>query len=1025
MRFTEYFVNKKIAGFAILLVFVVLGIYGLMNLPVDFLPGITYPMIKVHIWWPGATPEEIDKNIADPVERQMATVDNLDYLESSSIEGMYTLLANFKYGVDVDVAYQDALAAMARCARELPDDMDAPVVIKADPSQLPVVQLTISSNKWNLVQLRTWVDEWFQDQLLAVQGVAGTEIVGGLKREIRIHLDPGALEKHELTLDFITQRLKEENVEQFGGRITVGPHEIIARTIGEFKSIDDIKNVLLLRSDSAKVYIKDIAEVVDSHEEARVITRLNGKACVKLSVLKQADANTVEVAKSVENSLKSLKSALPQEVSVGMVENQADYVNAALKGVKNAALESAFFVTLIVWLFLGSWKQVIVIMTALPLTLIINFGLMRLAGFSLNIFSLGGLVIAIGVLVDNSIIIIEDITGRHKAQPDLSMNNIAIDSSKNLSSALLAATFSFLALFVPFLLVPGLMSLLFKELILVIAGIVVISLGMAVTVMPMLTTLFFGNEKKKNKEGGFDKFFQLITISYSWILKKIISIRWIIFFLFIALFIITVYLVPYLGSEFLPRIDDGRIMVKVKLPTGASIDQTNKLLGMIEKKLQNEKPIENMFTLSGGKIWGLYTYEIANEGQIDIQLVSKNNRKISTQQYIKYLQPIIGKIKFPGAKIMVMQMKIKGIRKIGDADIEMKIQGRDMKILNTLALKISDIMKKKKHFKNVYVSMDITKPEYKIKIDRPRAAELGVSTLDVSNTLRTLITGKVATQFRSDEKYYNIRAMISENKILSKKNIEELPIKLSDGKYLKIKDIARVVFDTGPVEISRENQIKQVVVRGDATEVSIGQALEELKNEILDFDWPVGYSLSYGGQAQMMSEMKKNIIMILLFAFFFSFIVLTVQFNSLSLPTIIIGSVPFSFVGVILIMILTGIPIGATVIIGMLVVISATVNDGVLLLTYANELKNTNEFSAVKAVLKSAVQRLRPRVMTTISTIAGLIPLALALEAGGDMLQPMAVGAIGGLLMEMLVALFLMPCLYVILSNSKKRQSIK
>lgn len=278
MKVTTYAVRRRIAAGVISIALVVLGIYGFMLMPVNFLPDVTYPLIKVHIWWRGATPEEISTNIADPLERQMAMVDNLDYLESSSIEGMYTLLANFKYGVNVDVAYQDALAAMARVARQLPKDIDPPLIMKADPSQLPVVQLTISSDRWDLTKLRTWTENWLQYQLQAVPGVAGTDIVGGLKREIRVHLDPNAVEKYALTLPGVMKRLQEENIEQFGGRVTVGRREFIARTMGEYRSLDDIRNVVLANGAAGKIFLKDVARVEDAHEEVRVVTRRGGHA---------------------------------------------------------------------------------------------------------------------------------------------------------------------------------------------------------------------------------------------------------------------------------------------------------------------------------------------------------------------------------------------------------------------------------------------------------------------------------------------------------------------------------------------------------------------------------------------------------------------------------------------------------------------------------------------------------------------------------------------------------------------------
>ncbi len=1019
MKITRYAIRRRVATGAIVTALTVLGLYGLWRLPVDFLPNITYPMIKVHIWWPGATPEEIDKNIADPVERQMATVDDLDYLESSSIEGMYTLLANFRYGVDVDVAYQDALAAMARVARELPKDMDPPVIIKADPSQLPVVQMTVASDRWDLVKLRTWVDEWLQDQLLAVPGVAGTEIVGGLKREIRVHLDPQALEKHGLTLPEILKRLEEENIDRFGGRVTTGPKEIIARTVGEYRDLEEIRSIVLERNGGSKLYLRDVAEVLDAHEEVRVITRLNGNPCVKLSVLKQASANTVAVAEAIGGRISELDPALPEGVRLGMVENQADYVNEALGGVRNASIEAAVLLILVVYLFLGSWRQVMVLMAALPLTVVLNFGLMKVAGFSLNIFSLGGLVVAIGVLLDNSIVVIESITRRRTEQPEEPTDEAAVAATSEVGPAIVAATMSFLALFVPFLLVPGLTSLLFRELILVVAGIVLVSLAVAVAVTPVITAAILGRDRAgERSQSRFQRFFARLTETYGRALDGSLRGRWIVVPLFGIIVAASGFLLSRLGSEFLPRMDDGRIMVKVSLPTGASVAETDRILRALEAAIGDDATIESAFTLAGGKVWGLYTYEIANEGEINLQLVPRGRRSVSTEQYIERLKPRVGKVPVPGGKAMVMQMKVKGIRKLGDADIEVNIKGPEIPTLFALARQTAETMNGLALFANVYVSMDMTKPEYQVRIDRTRAAELGVSANDIAETMRSLISGAVATRYRDGDEYYNIRLLIPESRITSRQDVENLPLQCAQGGYLRIKDLAEVVPAAGPVEIVREDQVKQVIVRGDAAGVSVGRALEELRGAMADRNLPVGYEVSYGGQARMMAEMKQTVLGILAFAVFFSFIVLAVQFNSLKLPALILGCVPVCLAGLVFAMLATGFPLGATVLIGVLVVVAATVNDGVLLVTYAREIRDREGLTAHRAIVDAAKIRLRPRIMTTVSTMMGFLPLALNLEEGGDMLQPMAVGAIGGLGMEILVALFLMPCLYRMTSKS-------
>jgi len=1021
MKLTNYAVHRRVATSAIVLALLVVGFYGLVHLPVDFLPSITYPMLKVHIWWRGATPEEIDKSIADPVERQMATVDGLDYLESSSIEGMYTLLVNFKYGVDVNAAYQDALAAMARVARELPADMDPPVIIKADPSQLPVVQLTASSEQWDLVALRTWADEWLQDRLLAVSGVAGTEIVGGLKREIRVHLDAEALEKHGLTLAAVLQRLREENIEQFGGRVTTGAREIIARTMGEYRSLDEIRAVVLADAGGALLRLEEIAEVVDSHEEVRVITRLDGRPCVKLSVLKQADANTVAVAEAVSQRLRELESALPDGMRLGMVENQADYVNAALGGVRNAALEAALLVILIIYLFLGSWRQVLVMMLALPITLILNFGLMKLAGFSLNIFSLGGLVIAIGVLLDNSIVVIENITRRRQLEQDQPTDALAVDATSEIGPAVVAATLSFLALFVPFLLVPGLTSLLFRELILVIAGIVVISLLVAVTVTPMVTATILGRSPRGGRRATrFERFFARATEDYGDVLEGALRRKAWVLGAFALLLALAVGLAGGLGSEFLPAVDDGRILVKVKLPTGAAVGETDGILREIEERIAGDELIESMFALSGGRVWGLYTNEVANEGELNIQLVPRDERPLSTEEFVQRLRPIVAGVPVPGGRAMVTQMKVKGIRKLGDADIDVKLKGPDITTLYDEARRLAATMNGLDHLTNVSVSIDMTKPEYQVRIDRERAADLGVSAQDIGETLRALVTGAVATRYREGGEYYNVRVIVPEGRLTTRSAVEQLPLRSRQGGYLRIGDVADVIATTGPVEIVRDDQVKQVVVSGDAVGASVGKVLRAVQEALRQHELPPGYEIQYGGQAQMMAEMTRTLLTILAFAVFFAFIVLAVQFNSLKLPALILGSMPVCLAGIVFIMLATGLPLGATVIIGVLVVVAATVNDGVLLLTFARDAQATGGLPPRAAVIQAAKIRLRPRVMTTTCTLVGFLPLALAIEQGGDMLRPMAVGAVGGLLMEIGVALFLMPCLYVMFTRGPR-----
>ena len=1021
MKITAVSVKKRLAFSLIIIPLVVMGLYGVLRLPVDFLPDVTYPLVKVIIYWRGATPEEINTSIADPIERQMATVDGLDYLQSSSIEGMYYLEANFGYGVDINVAYQDVLAAMARVTRKLPKDIDAPIVFKADPTQISMVDLVIRSDSWNLVALRTWADTWLNDELKAVPGVAGTEVIGGLKREVRIHLDPEHLEKYGLSLPKVVNRLSQENIAQFAGRITAGSEEIITRTMGEYRNLDEIKGVLLTKSSQGNVAIRDIGDVTDHFEEVRIITRHNEKPCVKVSVFKQAGANTVEVAKAIGQKIDALRPSLPGGIQVEMIDNQADYIRAAVAGVRNTALEAIALVILVIYLFLGNWRQVLVMILALPVTLIINFGLMKLLGFSINIFSLSGLVVAIGVILDNSIVVLENITRLRRENPAESIKTLAVNGVQQVGPAIAAATLSFFTLFLPFLLVPGLTSLLFKELILIVAGIILISLLVAITLTPMLTTLLFGKTPKELRKSRFESVFDRVQNLYGRVLGWTLERKWMVVGAFVVILIAAGVLSTRLGSEFLPRMDDGRIAVKVKLPTGTSIEQTDQALRELETKLSGDPLIQSMFTLVGGKERGTNTYEVSNEGAIRLQLVPQSVRKLSTDDFIKKIRPIISQVQIPGGKVMAFQMKTRGFRRAGSGDVEVEIKGPEVAQLFDLARRVSGAMNDMKHFTNIYMDMDLSKPEYQVRIDRSKAGEMGVSVSDVATTLRSFITGAVATRFKEGDEYYNIRVMVQEKHLKSLGSVQDLPVMYTPAGFLRLRDVAEVVRATGPVEIVREDQIKKVNVISDTSGVSIGQALEELKEGLKKVDIPAGYAISFGGQAQMMADMQKELIAVFAFSVFFTFALLGIQFNSLKLPGLIIGVLPACLAGVVFLLFATGLPAGATVIIGVMLVVAATVNGGVLLLTFAEEFRKSGQWSAGQAVLEAAKVRLRPCLMVSLLILTSMIPLALKLEEGGDMLQPMAVAAIGGIIVEIFVILFLVPSLYVIFT----REAIK
>ncbi|MBA7619928.1 Efflux pump membrane transporter BepE [subsurface metagenome] len=717
------------------------------------------------------------------------------------------------------------------------------------------------------------------------------------------------------------------------------------------------------------------------------------------------------MAEAVKKQLQLLQRDIPNDIEFGYVEDQGDYIMGAIKSVQSTAVLAALLVIVVVFIFLGRLRYVLVMMVSLFVILLANFFVMKLAGFSINLFSLGGLVVALGVILDNSIVVLENIIRLHRE----GKKDFAFKGTTQVGSAIITATLTFLVIFLPFLFIPGLTSLLFKELVLVVAGVVVISLFIAVTITPALTNWLLLKSKSTSFLGVVRIFYSIIDriiYGYSKILRVALSVKVVVIFLALLIFATSLLLVTRIGSEFLPKLDNGRVMVKVIMPSGTAVGEIDRILAQIETKIQEIPEIESIFTLSGGRVWGLATFEIANEGELDIQLVPKSKRKITTQEFIKNITPLAEKVSVPGGKISVMQRRIEGIRKTGEQEVEVKIKGTEILPIFDFAKKVAKRFDETPGIRNVNVSMDMTKPEYRIYIDRARASALGVPVNDIASTLKALVHGIVATQYREGLEYYNIRVMVPERLITSKSDLENLIIKNDQGSSIYLRDIAQVRRSVGPVEILRENQTKQVIVRMDPYGISVGEVVTRVKNILAESDCPVGVEWEMGGQALLMAENRKTMGLIILFAALFAYIILAVQFESFSLPFLIMLNIPLALTGSFLALFFTGTPIGVTVLIGLIIMMACIISQGVVLLTLAEDYISQGK-NTMSAIMIAAPIRIRPILMTQLTTVIGLVPLALNLGEGGDMLQPMAIAVIGGLLYSLVLTLFFLPAAYI------------
>ena len=1019
---------KRPAGTIILMVaLMVIGILGYLRLPVNMLPDITYPLIKVYVYWPGATPEQIENEVASVIERKMATVDNLDYIESTSEDGLYSLLVNFDYTVNRDVAYQDVLAKMGLVRKELPKEVEEPVIFKADPSQLPVVDLLITDDNKSITQLRTWVENELQDQFASVKGSAGTAISGGTPREIRIHINPLKLQGYNISASQVIQRLKDENLDLPGGRMITPTRDFSIRTYGEFQNINDIKNLIVSRnSGGANILMKDIADVSDFHAVQRIRNRYNSKEGIRLSIFKQAEANAVEVSDNIKHQLSQLNTELPPSVRIDMVYDQAEYIRLSTNGVRDAVGIAAILVILVTAFFLSGWKRVLSLVLSLPVTLLGAFFFMQLLGFSINIFTLGGLVVSMSVILDNAIVMLENITRIHETEP-----NEPIPVQKGalqVSGAIVTATITFLSLFIPFLLVPGLTTLLFKELIITIAIIIFLSMVVSLTVTPSLMALFYPEGKPvKVKHGGFitrlaDGLINGIIRGYKPLLRWSLKLRWLVLLVFVLLMIPGYYYLTKTGSEFLPAADDGLITIKIILPTGTSMEQTDKVLTKAEEALSRQPFISGYTTMAGGHIWGLVTYENGYEGQVDVQLVPASKRPMNTDDYVSKLRPEIMKaVKVPGAIVKVMHTKMKGIKQTGNFDIEVEVMAPRSepmtKIFNT-ASGIAAIMRQKEYLTGADVSLRLTKPEYRVIVNRQKAFDLGLSLNDIGNTVKTMVGGNIPTYYKDGAYYYPVRVVLNEKEIRSQQDLENIYLLSPKGAKIPLSTVATVELVAGPMQIDRKNQDRVVKATANVTGLSVGDATAALKKEISKLQLPSGYKLNYGGQSQMLSENMSQMLVILALALFLAYVVMVLYFESFIKPLIIIIRIPLSLAGVSYALYLTNTPLSVTAVIGIIMLTGMEVNNGVLLLTFIDELVGQGK-SVRDAIKEAAVVRLRPILITAINGFAGLMPLALTLGDGTEMLKPMAIVVIGGLTIGLLLVFFFIPVVYLILYERK------
>jgi len=1027
----DWAIKHPIGTMMLVSVVIVLGSYFLSTLKVDLLPKLIYPQIRVNVTNRGVDPLVMEETVTRVLESRVATTEDVTKVESSTTEGRANVTLSFDYGKDIDVALRDASTKLDQARSGLPREIDPPTIWKADPSQIPIFELAVSSDGMDLVRLRRWCQEELTNYLLTVPGVASVDVAGGLEREVQVIIDQKRLQGYGLAVTEILRAIANANVDQTGGRVTAGRREYLSRTEGKFSSIAEIREVPIRirgRSGDQRIKLSDIARVEDSHREQRVFARLNDVPSVKVSIQKQPNANTVEVIDGLKGKLKFMEdnSVIPGGLAIKITNDQSYYIRNSLTSVSDAALIGGLLAMIVVGLFLGSWRRTFIIATSIPIAILATFVMMGLGNLTLNIISLGGLALGIGMLVDNSIVMLENISRHQKEHPD--PVEAAHFGSNEVISAVVASTTTNLASVLPFLLISGLAALFFKELILTISFAIIASLLVSITLVPMLSAMLFRYEKAHKRKSGVivvtERLLAKLTASYSALLALAVKRRYLLIGLVTILFIGSIMLFGQLGSEFLPYMDDGRISIRVEMPPSTSVEVTNRVATQLEEIIKTMPATESVFTVAGGFIFGRGTAEFSNRAGIDIQLVPLDQRTISSNQWIADVRRKIADAEIPEARILVSKPQIRGIRtSSGNEDVSVKVQGPDLAVLNSLANDIMALVRDVEGLSNLNKSLEEAKPELRIQVDRERAAELGISIRDVGETVRTAIDGSIASKYTEGDREYDIRVLLDRQEIKSLNAVEDLIIYPLVGPPTSLRAVATVREGLGPVTIRRENQNRIVEVTADVvgTERSLGEVMADISGKLRGLDLPEGYSIFYGGQEETIRENNRILATIILLAIFLVYVVMAVQYESLLNPFVILSTIPLALIGVILSLFVTGIPVGATVMLGVILLAGIVVNNSIILVEFIEILRTEKGLAKTDAVLAAGPIRLRPILMTTATTVVGMLPLALGLGEGSEVLQPLAVATIGGLLFSTIVSLLIIPCAYLLFQDAKER----
>ncbi len=1024
-------VKRPVTTILIFVAVVILGLFSLKKLPIDLMPDIDTNTIMVMTTYSGASAENIEQNVTRPLENSLNSVEHLKHITSNSRENVSIVTLEFEYGYDIDVLTNDVRDKLSMVSSMLPDDANTPIIFKFSTDMIPIVLLSAQAHE-SVPGLYKILDENVANPLARVDGVGSVSIGGAPKREVHIYVDPLRLEAYNLSIETISSLVGAENRNIPGGTFDIGNETYALRVEGEFNDPKELENLVVGASNGAAVHLSDVARIDDSLEERAQETFTNGVRGAMIIIQKQSGANSVEISNRVKQILPQIQKNLPSDIKLDYIVDTSDNIRNTIASLVETVLYALLFVVIVVFFFLGRWRATVIIVLTIPISLIASFIYLYATGNTLNIVSLSALSISIGMVVDDAIVVLENITTHIErgAEP----KQAAVHGTNEVAISVIASTLTLIAVFFPLTLVTGMTGVLFRQLGWMVTIMMIISTTAALSLTPMLCSRMLRLQRTQSKlftkfYGPIEKILDKLDDGFAWLLTHCVRHRWITSLVVLGVFIVSIFLMKFVGSEFFPTMDNSRLGVNLELPIGTRVEVAKDVCQRLHKEWTEKYPEIQVFNYTVGQAssdntWGSMQNNGSHIISMNIRLVNPSDRDRSITEIAGLMREDLKQ--YPELKKALVNVGgSRGGGMSGQSTLDYEIYGYDFAQTDSVAQHLKRVLEKVRGAADINISRSDYQPEYQVDFDREKLALYGLNLSTAATYVRNRINGNTASYFREDGDEYDIKVMYDPEHRQSLEDIENITLYNAMGNGIKLKEVGKVVERFSPPTIERKDRERIITVSTVVQDRPMSEIIAEAQPEIDKLDLPPGVTIQLSGSFEDQQDSFSDLGMLAILIIILVYIVMASQFESFTYPGIIMSSIMFAFSGIVLILLLTGTNLNVMSMIGAIMLIGIVVKNGIVLIDYIT-LNRERGMSVRRSVIDGGKSRLRPVLMTSLTTILGMVPMAIGSGEGAEMWRPMGIAVIGGLTFSTILTLLFVPTMYTIFAyNGIKRNRNK